>query len=136
MKVPQFISLILLGYAALCLVSCVAPPPGEGWKARTGFSHAVPIITALEKFHREQGHYPKKLEELVPVYLSSEQLLLPRPLGGGIERIGPDASYNPNIYAYDEDGNSYTLNFSYEGPGINRCFYDSKDGKWYCSGHY
>jgi hypothetical protein len=119
---------------ALCLTSC-ASAPGEGWKAEKGFKHAVPVIAALEQFHKDQGKYPVELQELVPKYLSPDQLVLPSPLGGGVTRIRPTATYDPHIFSYDQNDEGYTLNFSYEGPGINRCFYDSKTWEWSSSGH-
>lgn len=117
------------------MTSCQSPL-GEGRKAEAGFRHATPVIAALEEFHRDRGSYPVELEELVPTYLSSDKLLLPVPLGGGIQRIRSTASNNPRIFSYDQDGNSYDLSFSYEGPGINRCIYDSETKTWYSHGHY
>jgi hypothetical protein len=32
---------------------------------------AVPVIAAVSRYHSEHGHYPKTLDELVPVYLPS-----------------------------------------------------------------
>lgn len=121
---------------ALCLTSCVSSVPGEGRKARIGFKHAAPIIAALEQFHKAHGKYPVELRELVPTYLSSEQLVLPSPLGGGVTRIRPTATYDPHAFSYDQNDEGYTLSFSYEGPGINRCFYDSESRKWSSFGHY
>lgn len=135
MKITAKIFQILIGCVALCVTSCQSPP-GQGWKAETGFHHAVPVIAALEEFHRDRGTYPIELSELVPAYLSFDKLLLPSPLGGGIERIRSTAPNNPHMFSYDQNGNSYDLSFSYEGPGINRCFYDSKTKSWYSHGYY
>jgi hypothetical protein len=135
MKTTTTVIQIFVGCVALCMTSCQSPP-GEGWKAEAGFHHAAPVIAALEEFHRDRGSYPVELEELVPTYLSSDKLLLPAPLGGGIQRIRATASYNPRMFSYDQDGNSYTLSFSYEVPGVNHCIYDSKTKAWYSHGYY
>jgi hypothetical protein len=126
---------IFLGCIILCLESCVSAP-GEGWKAREGFKHAAPVIAALEQFHKDHGKYPVELQELVPTYLSHDQLVVPSPLGAGVTRIRPTATYDPHVFSYDQNGEGYTLNFSYEGPGINRCFYDSESRKWYSHGYF
>ena len=100
---------------ALCLTSCFTTPPGKGYKARAGYRDAAPVISALERFDQERGHYPAGLDELVPIYL--KQL--------------------PNrTFFYLRDGEAFGLWFSYTGPGMNDCIYDSKTKAWDATGHY
>jgi len=126
---------VLLGCIALCMTSCQSPP-GEGWKAESGFRHAAPVVAALERFRQDRGTYPTELEDLVPTYLSSDKLLLPPPLHAGIQRIRSTASRNPRMFSYDQEGNGYTLRFEYEGPGRNYCIYDSQVKTWHSGGYY
>jgi hypothetical protein len=136
MKIIAVIAQVFVICLTLCMTSCLSAPPGEGWKARAGFSHAAPVIAALEKFHQDRGSYPVELEELVPTYLSSEQLLLPPPLRGGIQRIRSTTTHNPQMFSYDQEGDGYSLGFSYAEPGMNDCVYDSKKKSWQSSGYY
>jgi hypothetical protein len=82
----------------LCLTSCFSAPPGEGGKARAGYRDADPVISSLDRFHQEHGHYPADLSELVPAYLKQ----LPQ-----------------RRFAYRRDGDAFSLVFSYTGPGMN-----------------
>jgi hypothetical protein len=111
---------LFIGCAALFLVSCLSSPPGKGRKAEAGYKAAAPIIAALEKFHENRGHYPAHLVELVPTYLSETNDLL---FGG-------------KGFAYRLDADTYVLSFSYTGPGMNECWFDSKTRKWEAHGYY
>jgi hypothetical protein len=121
---------------AVCLVmsatSCMTSS-GEGFKAKRGYKAATPIIVALDKFHEERGYYPDDLNQLVPAYLPAKSLILPQGLTAGIQRIETSRSSG---FGYENDSDSYSLNFSYIGPGINYCFYDSKTKKWTANSYY
>ncbi len=61
-----------------CVVFCVlvlVPLSEGGWlyfseKELTGYAeNGNKIVQALKAYHRKSGHYPEKLEELVPEYL-------------------------------------------------------------------
>ena len=93
-------------------------PPGKGPKAEAGYQACQPLIEALEKFHAQEGRYPEMLEELVPAYLTS----LP-------------TEVNDMEIIYRLDGESYSLEFSYAGPGMNHCSYTPEKG-WKCYGFY
>ena len=92
--------------------------PGVGPKAEQGYQVCAQIITALERYHAEQGVYPQTLELLAPAYL-------------------PGFSYKVGIISLDYrlDGQSYKLIFRYSGPGLNTCTY-TPGAKWTCSGYY
>ncbi len=105
-------TLLFISCIMLCVTSCWTPP-GKGWKARDGYRRAAPVIVALEKFHDDQGHYPENLNELTPKYVAS-----------------------PPAFLYRRDGDSYSLSFTYFGPGVNDCIYDSQSKAWRASGYY
>jgi hypothetical protein len=106
---------VLIVCFGLCLTGCFSTPLGEGWKARAGYRDSAPVILALERFHEDHKHYPDDLNGLVPDYLK----LLPT------RRFG-----------YHRDGDSFWLSFSYTGPGMNDCTYDSKTQTWHSRGYY
>jgi hypothetical protein len=96
----------------------------------------------LEKFHGEQGHYPAHLQDLVPTYLPDVTALLPR---GKIDpaqspRAAASAQSHEvsslDAFWYRVDADAYSLSFSYTGPGINDCWYESKTRKWKAHGYY
>ncbi len=87
----------------------------KGWKARLGYADSRRVISALEKYHAANGNYPADLDELVPRFVK-------QPL--------------QRQYGYRNEGDSFTLSFTYTGPGINRCSYESKTKTWRASGHY
>ena len=109
---------------------CFGPPPGKGRKAETGFHAAAPIIAALDKYHTQQGHYPAKLTQLVPRYISD-----PSDLQLSRERY-PVFNDLVRGFSYSRQGDAFTLGFRYSGPGMNDCVYDSRSKKWDSSGYY
>lgn len=126
---------------ALCLAGCQTVP-GEGRKAKAEYRAALPVIFALEKFHDDRGHYPATLLDLVPTYLPDIRELRIR----GKARPGysprapaPDplqAYSHFDEFGYRRDDDGYILSFSYIGPGINHCDYDSKTKSWSAYGYY
>jgi hypothetical protein len=76
----------------------------------------VPIITALEEYHKANKAYPDSLDELVPDYLAS--------VPAGVQG-------DPILYAKQDQ--TYTLSSSYSGPDNNVCIYAPEHG-WQCSG--
>jgi hypothetical protein len=96
------------------------PAPGEGPTAEHAYHANAPIITALERFHQATGCYPATLETLVPGYLAS----------------APDTAHGDPSF-YKQDGcDSYSLEFSYAGPGMNHCEYTPQRKRWDCAGYY
>lgn len=93
-------------------------PPGKGGKAQAGYTACQPVIDALERYYNEKVEYPDTLTALVPGYLES----FPQEVNG-----------EPIKYSQKDD--SYTLAFSYLGPGINHCTYAPEAG-WDCYGYY
>jgi hypothetical protein len=96
----------------------------------------------LEKFREERGHFPADLSELVTMYLPETKALRVRSQvdPGYSPRApapGPQQAYSRfNEFGYHRDGDSYALSFSYTGPGMNRCWYDSKTRRWSARGYY
>jgi len=123
---------LLAGLLALiigCLAACslgayaayralVGDPPGQGPRAQAGYAAAAPVIAALEKYPQARGAYPAALAALVPDYLSA--------LPGDV---------NGYPLGYHAAAGSYTLDFSYTGPGMNHCVY-APATQWKCSGYY
>ncbi len=90
----------------------LAQPPGKGPRAERGYQMSRPVIEALKQYYEKNGEYPEGLAALVPDYIKE------------IPSIG-----------YRKKDPSYELEFSYEGPGVNRCVY-TPEKDWNCSGHY
>ena len=114
----------------LLLASCLGPPPGKGPRAEAGYRAASPIIAALDRFHEDHGHYPATLGDLVPKYLPDATWFDLR------RGRGPHYPAEREEFSYKRDGDAYTILFSYLGPGVNQCSYDSKTKKWESSGYY
>ena len=128
-----------------CLVSCVTScwtPPGKGRKAEAGYRAAVPVIAALEKFHEERGHYPADLGELVPTHLMDTKALRVRGKATLVysprtPAPDPQQAYSRfDEFGYHRHGDTYRRSFSYTGPGMNHCWYDSKTRQWIARGYY
>jgi hypothetical protein len=137
--------IILLCPLVLLLVGCdtlLGTPPGKGHKAEAGYRAAAPVILALAKFHDDRGQYPTNLDELVPMYLPNDGALFvhgkvqpvysPRADGAGHQQ---DYS-RIDRFGYHRDGDAFILMFSYTGPGMNHCVYDSGAKTWYARGYY
>jgi hypothetical protein len=140
MRKKVFWIVLLIPFLAFCLTSCWSAP-GQGRKAEAGYRDAAPVIAALEKFHHDRGIYPATLNELVPQYLPSAALLN----HGGKQPVRPprtaafvsgwDNRYRFGYYR-DKNASAYSLQFSYTGPGMNHCWYDSKTKQWTAQGYY
>jgi hypothetical protein len=130
---------LALSFTSCC---CFGTPPGKGRQAKAGFRAAAPVILALEQFHKDHGSYPVGLNELVPRYLPDAAALLVR---GKVEplhspRARSSAESNENSYldrfSYARDADGYRLSFSYTGPGMNTCEFDSRTKQWNSHGYY
>jgi hypothetical protein len=104
------------------LVCCNAP--GKGPRAEVGYAQARRVIAALARYHERFGHYPERLDLLVPEYIDSRDLIL---------RAAVNSEY-PLEYRVADGG--YQLAFRYSGPGVNDCEYTSASHEWKCDGHY
>jgi hypothetical protein len=111
---------VLIGLVGLVTGACfnVLEAPGVGAKAEQGYQACAPLIEALAQYHLQKNEYPAALAELVPAVLAA---------------LPPEVKSMEITYA--REGASYTLKFSYTGPGINHCSYTPADG-WKCSGYY
>ena len=140
--VRRFVLSLFIASLVGCTTSCFCSAPGKGRKARSGFRAAAPLILALEKFRETRGQYPATLEELVPTYLPDATALLVR---GKVEPLhspraassaGSDASSSLDQFLYGRDTDGYRLSFSYTGPGMNTCVFDSRTKQWNSQGYY
>jgi hypothetical protein len=114
---------LLIG-AAFGVAGCYfAGPPGKGSQAEAGYRAAAPLITALDAFHHERGHYPISLRQLAPRYVTDSAAFQHR----GRDFEGFD---------YRRRDGSYTLVFTYYTSAANQCSYDSKTKKWDCLGYF
>jgi hypothetical protein len=104
----------------LTLSGCCGPM--ECKPAKVGFNVYEPIIGALEKYKSENNSYPDSLHDLVPKYIAKI----------------PDSPNppRPSNIEYKKDKENYFLKFTYGGPGMNICKYDSIEKHWLCSGFY
>jgi hypothetical protein len=135
MSTTTFAKRLLAVGLALCVTSCWTPA-GKGRKAEAGYKAAAPVIAALESFHEKQGHYPADLHELVPDFLPDTDALLYQGRVQPLNGPGHTASIPKKKFGYHLDGDTYGLSFSYTGPGMNRCWYDSKTRAWSAHGYY
>jgi hypothetical protein len=118
--IPGCLALLIIcvaaGYFLYSLM--VVDPPGKGAKAELGYQTCAPIIAALERYHAQQGTYPKTLDLLVPDFIPSVP-----------------TSFDNLDLGYRLADDSYRLDFHYTGPGMNTCSYSPETG-WRCSGYY
>ena len=106
---------------SILLASCAsqsACPPSECKPAKDGFSRYKPVIEALEKYKGENKDFPSSIDMIIPIYIT---------------RIPSSAN---DQFIYKKYTGYYELGFTYSGPGINYCKYNSKIRKWMCSGNY
>jgi hypothetical protein len=120
---------------ALCITSC-GIPAGKGRKAEAGYRAAAPVIAALETYHEKRGCYPADLHQLVPEFLPDDHALLHRGRVQPLNSPGKTAFIPPREFGYQSLADDYILSFSYTGPGMNRCWYDSKTRTWSAHGYY
>ena len=106
------------GVGVYLLLKPATEAPGEGAKAQAGYQASQPIIAALAAYHDQEGAYPETLAALVPGYLAS---------------LPGDVNGYPIEYRLTDV--SYSLEFSYTGPGMNHCSY-TPEGGWDCYGYY
>ncbi len=114
----------LLASAAIWIFPTGCTRPGQGAKAEAGYQNARPVITALEQYRQRHGEYPAGLRDLVPGEL---------PVSGWKTPAGQPLD---EFFTYERSGASYRLQFSYSGPGMNRCAYTPESAKWDCAGAY
>lgn len=107
-------ALPLLAVLVLAASGCCSP--SECRPAREGRAHLQPVAEALAAYRAAHGAYPDSAEVLVPAYL-------------------PALPARPEGWGYGRDSVGYSLEFSYTGPGMNRCAYRPDDG-WACQGYY
>lgn len=116
-------SLLLYGAVAFIFAVCWGGEIGESGKNRLARAYGAPVISALERYHSARGEYPKNLGDLVPEYLSGDQLR------------ASDESVLANPFEYRVDSGSYDLSVQFGGPGMNECHY--RPGKaWRCGGYF
>ena len=111
-----FIRLLFCLGLLVAAVGCAAP--GEGKKAEAGYALCEPLIDALALYYDDHGAYPDTLEALAPDY---------------VETVPETYDNFPLEYQPTETG--YTLQFSYQRPGMNECVYTPDTG-WGCSGYF
>lgn len=135
MSRTTFATRLFVASLVFFVTSC-GTPAGKGRKAEAGYRGAAPVITALEAFHGKRGRYPSDLHQLVPEFLLDNSALLYRGRVQPLNSPRHTASIPQQEFGYHLEGDDYILSFSYTGPGINHCWYDSKTQTWSASGHY
>jgi hypothetical protein len=100
------------------IAELIGPPPGKGAKAERGYQVCQPIIEALDKYYMAEGEYPLMLKSLSPAYIGD---------------VSSEVNGSPIIYRTTKE--SYRLEFSYTGPGMNICTY-TPENDWHCYGYY
>lgn len=139
-RVPQYRSVALLLVLTFALGGCC--DPGSCRTARMTFRALEPVTTRVADFTDRQGHPPARLEDAFPKGLPANLRPL-RPetpqrfqlgLENGTQRI---IGYGPKDPPDSmPDTGATQLNFSYSGPGMNRCNWASDQRSWMCSGFY
>lgn len=87
-------------------------------EAQDSFVQYAPVISALEQYKKEHGDYPPLLNDLVPTYV-------------------PKITDRTNgTLTYRKLEKAFSLEFTYFGPGANRCWYGTEEMKWKCTGYF
>lgn len=107
------ITFVAFSFASSC------DDPGKGDLARAGFEYCSTMISSLEAYRCENGRYPDSLGQLS---IFADDQKVPQEING-LE------------YGLDSAGN-YALTFVYNGPGVNRCTFESTTKDWACEGYY
>jgi hypothetical protein len=112
-------------YAAVAFVFsvCWGGRIGESGKSRLARGYGAPVILALAHYDQTVGAYPERLADLVPGYLSSENLR------------APDRGPLHHPFEYTRDSLGFQLLVRYVGPGMNECRYTPTAG-WHCGGYF
>lgn len=112
--------------AVLSLASCCSPysqqlccQPTTCPAAIEGFTRYEPVVTALDRYKQLHGAYPSTLEVLM------------------LEQPGAWVAGDRDQLTYlSADDGTYTLEFTYYGPGANRCWRTSEMVNWDCTGYF
>jgi hypothetical protein len=122
-----------IGYAtagAVCLVATVMTVcwypggPGSGARPRIAKRRASTVAEAITQFQIQRGRLPDSLAELGPAFIPDT--ILPE-----FQRwVGYPLEYKP-----DAGRVTYTLRFSYVGPGMNVCEWPPTGPGWHCFGY-
>ena len=130
--VPKRAALTTLSAVAATLLSvygllfsfCYYPgPPGVGAVPEAGKRRADLVASALEDFRVSHGRFPPTLQALPPSALPDTALARFQAVVGSALRYEPDSL-----------GRSFRLEFSYFGPGSNRCSRTDSTTAWRCNG--
>lgn len=116
-----FVTGLVLAPVMLWFGMC-SPPPGEGRAAEQGRQRADVVVQALQKYRVARGAFPDSLIQLVPQFLSAQELLTP---------FGHSKTFQFRL-----DTLGFALTFDYVGPGMNACEYSSWTMRWSCSGYF
>ena len=117
---------LALTAVTLQLAACqlmTGPNPGEGSQDRETRRKAEPVIVALEQFRRDRGHYPKRIQELVPRYIADGSAL-------GVGSF----SYTVRGFGYRLGGNADVAGIP-PLHGVNQCEDHSRKKRMECSGY-
>jgi hypothetical protein len=108
----------LVAFALLSSMIMPGTMRAGGSIEREGRAKAAPVIAALERFYREHGHYPEKVDQLIPRYLHD---------GAALHIKGKTS------LVYTPDRGNYTLEFAWEVPSagdIESLIYFSRARRW------
>ncbi|HEX4630617.1 MAG TPA: hypothetical protein VH188_06600 [Chthoniobacterales bacterium] len=106
---------------ACSLAACQAPPLRPPPEEEAGYRNAAPVIAAIDTYHRDHGHYPARLNQLVPHYL-------PR-----VHQIDASRSWEDQTgrFQYYPQRDRYGLDFTYYSSSQSHMMcYDSQTKKW------
>ena len=113
---------IICAVIACSLAACQTPPFGRPpAEEEAGYRNAAPVISAIDAYRHDHGHYPARLQLLVPRYL-------PR-----VHQIDASRSWEDqtNKFQYYPEANRYSLDFTYYGSHESHLMcYDSIKQKW------
>lgn len=113
------VSLLLTSCCSVLTQSfCCAP--AECSAAKEGFARYEPILEALESYRRTHGEYPFNWEDLASEYPS----------------VAMNVGKNDRLTYVREGNGMYNLEFTYYGPGVNRCWRSSESVEWKCTGYF
>lgn len=86
------------------------------WKVHDSKSRGNEIVSALETYMKDNGHYPTSLDDLCPTYIAHIRQ--------------PTAGAEQWTYFADNDGKSFTLSFASRSASVPGWYYRPDLKRW------
>jgi hypothetical protein len=112
---------LALAFVVFSVAACGTLVPDTSPDEQAGYNAAARVISAIEQFRQDHGHYPAALHDLVPGYFRHASRLA---------FSAPDGE--SRNFEYKHNGDTYTLAFGFSFRGmIEWRTYFSAEKKWH-----